>query len=848
MNERIRVWALWTGILLCMDVAQGRVWYVDDDALAFQDGSSWRTAFRTLNQALFLAEDGDIIRMAQGRYTPADRPIPGTVTGTDTPSTSGGGREGDERRPAPEQGWFVQVPLTITGGYAGVKSADPNQRDPQAMPTVLSGDVAGDDVEVKNPVGMMGHPHRIENVRTLFECQSLTSESGSVLDGLTLSGATASAVSVHSEHPLRVRNCIFQANSTEERGGALHIMGAEVLLVDCVLRMNAATQFGGAVYADGTPESTRRDPMLVRCQLTDNWAGQRGGAIAGHNTLLNLRSCLLSQNRCGQEGGALYAVTSPVTVSACTFRGNEGGIGGALYVASGVCSLDNTVLSGNRAEDGHALAVHGTFLSLDNCTLTANVAKTGFAIVQISGRNPGPFPVHMAQARITNCILWNEGRELSDQGLSPEYSCIQGWQGGGEGVISTDPGFADPLGTDGIPGTEDDDLRLMTGSPCINAGAHSGSGGGPTQDLDGRPRVLGFVDMGAYEFGRIWHVDTFNGDATRRGPGPEGEGLTPDLAYPIIQMALDRAEDGDTVLVHPGEYYGFQIRGKSIEVRGVADTRGVPMIESGIEIQAGARQPAVVSHLVIRSSEPAVRVRAGAKPLLQHLTVVENTSDLQVAHGAAPVVRNCIFHENGIGDLPDYPVSYCCSDRFLPGVGNIIDDPLFVDPEGNDYRLFSEGGRYSPFVDGFVYDIVTSPCIDAGDPRSDIGEEPSPNGWRVNLGAYGGTRYASRSLEFGPWVVLTEPAPNAEIQGFLDLEAWASAVTRVVAVQFFIDDIVVDGDESRPGVWTAYWNPAQSGYVTVMAVAMDTRGHLAVSAPVTVTVTSAGSEGGRDRR
>jgi len=42
-------------------------------------------------------------------------------------------------------------------------------------------------------------------------------------------------------------------------------------------------------------------------------------------------------------------------------------------------------------------------------------------------------------------------------------------------------------------------------------------------------------------------------------------------------------------------------------------------------------------------------------------------------------------------------------------------------------------------------DDVTSPCIDAGDPNSPVGDEPEPNGGRINMGAYGGTEEASKS-------------------------------------------------------------------------------------------------------
>ena len=62
-----------------------------------------------------------------------------------------------------------------------------------------------------------------------------------------------------------------------------------------------------------------------------------------------------------------------------------------------------------------------------------------------------------------------------------------------------------------------------------------------------------------------------------------------------------------------------------------------------------------------------------------------------------------------------------------------------------DYHLKSQTGRWDPNSRTWLQDDVTSPCIDAGDPGSPIGEEPFPNGGRINIGAYGGTAEASKS-------------------------------------------------------------------------------------------------------
>ena len=79
------------------------------------------------------------------------------------------------------------------------------------------------------------------------------------------------------------------------------------------------------------------------------------------------------------------------------------------------------------------------------------------------------------------------------------------------------------------------------------------------------------------------------------------------------------------------------------------------------------------------------------------------------------------------------------------GVGNIDVDPLFSDPAAGGYHLKSKAGRWDPGTQGWVKDRATSPCIDAGDPSSDVADEPQPNGQRINMGAYGGTEQASKS-------------------------------------------------------------------------------------------------------
>jgi len=65
----------------------------------------------------------------------------------------------------------------------------------------------------------------------------------------------------------------------------------------------------------------------------------------------------------------------------------------------------------------------------------------------------------------------------------------------------------------------------------------------------------------------------------------------------------------------------------------------------------------------------------------------------------------------------------------------------------------SIAGRYDPGTGlpptdpaAWVVDPLHSPCVDIGDFASDYSAEPLPNGDRINLGAYGGTEEASKSI------------------------------------------------------------------------------------------------------
>ena len=161
-------------------------------------------------------------------------------------------------------------------------------------------------------------------------------------------------------------------------------------------------------------------------------------------------------------------------------------------------------------------------------------------------------------------------------------------------------------------------------------------------------------------------------------------------------------------------------------------------------------------------SESAIK-NAGKQMQLDHLTIVGcNTGILYGCH-VLPVIKNSIIAGNtttlelqGTNAQEDKGknITYSClygtaKDDSLSdyGTGCIAKDPCFADAASGDFHLKSAAGRWNGAT--WVKDTVTSPCIDAGEASAAYANEPSPNGNRANMGAYGNTTEASKSASGG---------------------------------------------------------------------------------------------------
>jgi len=216
--------------------------------------------------------------------------------------------------------------------------------------------------------------------------------------------------------------------------------------------------------------------------------------------------------------------------------------------------------------------------------------------------------------------------------------------------------------------------------------------------------------------------------------------------YLTIQDGIYAAEDGDIVLVWPGVYEEeVNFLGKAITVRG---TDGAAVIDGdgdfAVSFYNGEGPYSILKNFIIKNSYTGIFI-AGSSPTISNITVVNNRYGVNTYAGAEPDIRSSIFWNNAEGDVFRCHVRYSCIEDGNESDGNIDADPLFADANNGDYHLLSERGRYLPMYNLWVLDEVSSPCINGGDPIVNPVEERQPNGGMLNMGAYGGTAYASLS-------------------------------------------------------------------------------------------------------
>jgi len=391
------------------------------------DGSSWSNAFQTsdgLQQALAVSTSGDDIFVADGLYLP-------TQTGSRT------------------VGFKLLNGVTLFGGFAGGE-ATPAERPPfGTAPSVLSGDLAGND----------GAGTLSDNSYHVIRTGS--TNKSAVIDGFTVRAGNANG-----------------SGNNNKGGGILCVGNVSPTVRNCHFKDNRSSFGGAAGYCNGGAA-----PTFTDCTFEDGVGGSFGGAFdIASGGLIRFERCSFLGNTASRAGALEVFNTTGVIVNNCLFTGNVAtgsSGGGAVWVGSG----------GNT--------------KFKNCTIAGNSSTVN----QVGGlRNQGA-----TGTTVENCIIWGNTGPGGVQGPNNQvtastnvtYTIVMGGFAG-TGNLAGDPLFTNPFGGD---------FQLDGTSPGIDAGNNAAVAAGFTLDLALNPRqsdapavpdtgagTAPLVDMGALEF------------------------------------------------------------------------------------------------------------------------------------------------------------------------------------------------------------------------------------------------------------------------------------------------------------------------------------------------------------
>jgi len=590
-------------------IAAGGTIYVDADASTGGDGTTWGTAYKYLQDALYKPPSGgDEIWVAAGTYRPDD---------DDAHHPGGTGN-----RYATFQ---LKNGVAIYGGFAGYGEPDPYQRNIQLYETILSGDLNGDDV---------GFTNNGEN--SYHVVTGSGTDATAILDGFTITAGNADGSypdydgggMYNDQGSPTISNCTFSGNSAVSDGGGMNnITNSYPSVSNCTFSGNSAYWGGGMDNGGGS------SPTVTNCSFSDNSAGDIGGGMFNSdNSNPTVTNCTFSGNSCNWDGGGMHNYNASPTVTNCAFTSNDAryGGGGMYNYDNSSPTVTNCTFSGNQSaasagmgngENSNPTVVNCTFTgnlagadgggmenwgnsnsTVTNCTFSGNSADGSGGGMCNDESNPTVTNCTFAEnsagssgggmrntnnsspPAVTNCILWGNtapnGAQIYNavSSVSVSYSDVQGgWSGTGN--IDEDPLFVDANNPD--PSLRD--YHLWPGSPCIDTGNNNSlpadttdlDGDGNTTeaipwDIDSDARVSdGTVDMGSDEV--IWdsNDDVDQGKSVILNPG--GGSTDPNTEALVVFENVSGPNDANITVVemsstaHP-EVQDFQALGKTLRI------------------------------------------------------------------------------------------------------------------------------------------------------------------------------------------------------------------------------------------------------------------------------------------
>ena len=382
-----------------------QVIYVKWDANGLNNGSSWKDAYRNLQDAISNAQSREQIWVAEGTYRP----------------------QYDEADP--RSAFHIGKGLSLYGGFVGTET-DRRQRDPNAPPTIIRRCARGrikHMIAAHGPFGLDGFTlSRDPNDRVTepqpppaLVCAPFLADVGGVLIKncifRNLIGSKGSALHAARWSHIRFIGCQFINNEAHSGGGVMYLDHCEqVYLEQCVFSGNKSGARAGCIFNDHAS-----DVVIRNSEFSQNVSRLGGGVIYNdHSDSVRVSGCVFYANRCGQKEDGACIVNDHshrMEVTGCRFESNVSArSGGAIQFSF---SQDHVVkdcaFHDNRAQRGGVFAYGKNCSgSIVQCSFTQN--KAGDPNRPGGGGSGGVIIAGGAMLGIVNCRF--SGNEAGDTG------------------------------------------------------------------------------------------------------------------------------------------------------------------------------------------------------------------------------------------------------------------------------------------------------------------------------------------------------------------------------------------------------------------------------------------------
>jgi hypothetical protein len=341
------------------------------------DGSSWALAFGTIQAALEkagLSGGTDKILVAAASDGRAWKPGAENLG-------AWGVWPGPGDAPTETSSFHVSATVGIVrlqGGYHPLGSSDPNY---DLHPTVLSGDLAGDDHLGPEYGGW-------ENIETLvihenaLHVVTIEGNDGITLDGLTIERGNGD--DDRSELPDGFEDGVS--------GGGVLLTGipvpvpgfpecpeqilsfSQAKFLNCTIQLNTGLSGAGIAATRHWPVEEETAPPVVTIRnsvIRANRTTNRGGGIAIAYGMLDMAGSIVASNRAVDTGGGIFLTGSYPTDAACPMPPGCGAVpGGAFIVHSTIA--DNETTNSSGAGIAWERLGHGSSVILESTILATN--------------------------------------------------------------------------------------------------------------------------------------------------------------------------------------------------------------------------------------------------------------------------------------------------------------------------------------------------------------------------------------------------------------------------------------------------------------------------------------------